>query len=635
MIQVLLISILQRLVSFLQAAFAAKPKLDDDFFHAGFGGARGARGSHGTNTGSNLHHDLQLQEAYDALEIHPGATLDEVRKQWKKLSLRYHPDRNPGNEQAHHLQQRVNEAFQRIQMALEQGNDAGDDDPDDHDHDDQPNASDHSDDDRRPPPPPPTKAPPRQQPYQHHHQQQQQQQQYQGKSSKQRRRKYQATMKKQHDEMRKELEKELQREQREKREKYQTVRKEQQRIRRETIRLADDEQREAASRRFMDQVRLRREQFQQQQQQQRQQSPHVNPLGPCDDKPKNFVMESCTNELVLAMRMEMDEFAAEILDDQINESIQWHLHNPTFLFQNQQRRRFVTFEQLLSLVMPKILLQRLDEDQNTLLHYALYWERPTMVQVFCDLANRHGILEQVIMAKNTHGHIAMDLAWVAKNPYILALMQSQETLLQMHKERTQLRAALKKAANQLWIAIRHKFDPMTVLNSWLAFGVANWGLSIHWSLALLGVAALQSPQSFSWMVPHSTLYPSTNLAFFLSFLICVKLTWISTTWCYHYMADYVSSIITWQLLLLLIPAGILCGCTGSWFSWDLVRAVLFFWSTGYETLLYLPLLDLEHQLFKRSWKQIPPSIRKRPVMVHTLILFGMLGATGLIQQVLA
>jgi hypothetical protein len=238
------------------------------------------------------------------------------------------------------------------------------------------------------------------------------------------------------------------------------------------------------------------------------------------------------------------------------------------------------------------------------------------------------------MAKNTHGHVAMDLAWVAKNPYLLSLMQNQERLIQMHKERTQMGPALKKAASQLWVAIRHQFDAMTLLNSYLAFEVGHWGLSLHWTLAFMGVAALQSPQSFSWILDPTRISPSTNLAFFLSVLICTKLSWISTVWSYHYCADFIFSLITWELLLLLIPIGILCRCTGSCFSLDLVRAILFLWSTAFETWLYLPLLELEQQALQSAWKQLPVRIRKRPVLIHTLILVGLLATTGLTQRIL-
>ncbi|KAK7997158.1 Glutamate-cysteine ligase modifier subunit [Apiospora arundinis] len=50
---------------------------------------------------------------YADLEIAPGATVDEIKKQFRKLALKYHPDRNPGREAE------VNSKFQIIQSAHE------------------------------------------------------------------------------------------------------------------------------------------------------------------------------------------------------------------------------------------------------------------------------------------------------------------------------------------------------------------------------------------------------------------------------------------------------------------------------------------------------------------------------------
>ncbi|KAI1365462.1 hypothetical protein F5Y08DRAFT_173543 [Xylaria arbuscula] len=50
---------------------------------------------------------------YADLELQPSASPDEIKKQFKKLALRYHPDRNPGREAE------VNPKFQIIQSAHE------------------------------------------------------------------------------------------------------------------------------------------------------------------------------------------------------------------------------------------------------------------------------------------------------------------------------------------------------------------------------------------------------------------------------------------------------------------------------------------------------------------------------------
>ncbi|KAI0403912.1 hypothetical protein F4802DRAFT_265674 [Xylaria palmicola] len=50
---------------------------------------------------------------YADLELQPSASADEIKKQFKKLALKYHPDRNPGREAE------VNPKFQIIQSAHE------------------------------------------------------------------------------------------------------------------------------------------------------------------------------------------------------------------------------------------------------------------------------------------------------------------------------------------------------------------------------------------------------------------------------------------------------------------------------------------------------------------------------------
>lgn len=49
---------------------------------------------------------------YDLLEVSTGATGLEIKKSYRKLAIKYHPDKNPGNEEAAETFKRISEAYQ-------------------------------------------------------------------------------------------------------------------------------------------------------------------------------------------------------------------------------------------------------------------------------------------------------------------------------------------------------------------------------------------------------------------------------------------------------------------------------------------------------------------------------------------
>ena len=55
-----------------------------------------------------------MGDPYKILGVSPDASDDEIKRAYRKLAMKYHPDRNPGDEEAARKMQEVNEAYDRI-----------------------------------------------------------------------------------------------------------------------------------------------------------------------------------------------------------------------------------------------------------------------------------------------------------------------------------------------------------------------------------------------------------------------------------------------------------------------------------------------------------------------------------------
>jgi curved DNA-binding protein CbpA len=55
---------------------------------------------------------MQVKDYYKILEVEPGAAEADIKKNFRKLALRYHPDTNGGNQQANAWYREIQEAYE-------------------------------------------------------------------------------------------------------------------------------------------------------------------------------------------------------------------------------------------------------------------------------------------------------------------------------------------------------------------------------------------------------------------------------------------------------------------------------------------------------------------------------------------
>ncbi|MCH2663976.1 DnaJ domain-containing protein, partial [bacterium] len=60
---------------------------------------------------------MMPRDYYEVLGLERGASEDDIKKSYRKLALKYHPDRNPGDEQAEASFKEAAEAYEVLSDA--------------------------------------------------------------------------------------------------------------------------------------------------------------------------------------------------------------------------------------------------------------------------------------------------------------------------------------------------------------------------------------------------------------------------------------------------------------------------------------------------------------------------------------
>jgi hypothetical protein len=338
----------------------------------------------------------RLWEAYEFCELTPPVTPDEVKRQYKKLSLKYHPDRNGGSDEAKAKFQKLCACIDYIERNLtgvpvdeflsREDSDDNEDDEEEESESDQEESVDEF---------------------------------YAFIQREQRaRRRY----RQQQRERERVLQEELKRQRERRRDFAQRVKVEQKACQQRSANSTSQSQctmnfQQAAAERVSQQTAVNGAT-----------SSRRQPAKPFYD-----TMENNPRKIIIALRLDMPNVVFELL----NEDLQH--------FARQYGQKLGTAQR----IKKEYMLRHLDDDGNNLFHYALYYESYQITQMICSTAQREDFWEHILMGPNIHGNTPLFFSQIANDTSIQHLLKSQIKEMEEMKTYTHIGPALQVGINRL------------------------------------------------------------------------------------------------------------------------------------------------------------------------------------------
>lgn len=412
-------------IRFLESAFKKDPRV-----HPDHGGASSTRNEENHIYDENNHEtDKAVREAYDFMELTPPCALEEIKKKYKKLSLRYHPDRGGSNE----MMAKLNACLAIVEKDIKVENSQDQDDVEEEEEFDYD----------------------------------------------QMRKDMEAAM---------EEEMERHRQKRKDFNRHKQADKGTCHRKQRDMGLYSEEGRREAHEDFCSQMKEKQTKSSKEKSgaETKKDTPKPsegsveNDSTANNSKPHNFVMDYNADDIVAALRLGMPDIALELIEEKINKFIQQKAFNARMSGQQ------VTINEL----GIAFLIQPLDFDDNALLHYAIYYETYQVINAICGIAQKFNGLETILYQQNKYGQTPSTFAEIAQDESIRRLVQAQIDLVQNVRSKTKIFPAIKAAV--LWFGgIVMNIDLLATFCTILSFYLGHNIFNTHKITTLVGVVFMQ------------------------------------------------------------------------------------------------------------------------------------------------